>query len=166
MAATSIMNGPLNDGAVGELLELVQPNKPASLPVLWLVTELSASGVVQKAVASYPVYQRSGGFMGGGPCFGGSQELLRCSVWRRRWRSSFTLSRGGACHKPWPTPWKSRLLLGGSALGLPGSFSTSTSGRPRSAVRGGLFQSWGHSREAVSKICADRSRQLDWSRHG
>jgi len=57
------MNGPLNEGAVGELLELVQPNKPASLPILWLVTELSASGVVQKAVASYPVYQRSGGFM-------------------------------------------------------------------------------------------------------
>ena len=63
MAATSTMNGPLNEGAVGELLELVQPNKPASLPILWLVTELSASGVVQKAVASYPVYQRSGGFM-------------------------------------------------------------------------------------------------------
>ena len=56
-------------------------------------------------------------FYGGGLCFGGSQELPRRSVWRRRWRSGFTSSRGGVSHKSWPAPWKSRLFPCGSALG-------------------------------------------------
>lgn len=63
MAAPASVNGPLTEEAIGDLLGLVLENKPASLQALWLVTEASASGVVQKAVVCYPVYQRTGGFM-------------------------------------------------------------------------------------------------------
>ncbi len=62
------MNGPLGEGAIGELIGLVQPDKPASLPALWFVVETSASGVVQKAVVCYPIYRRAGGFMVACPC--------------------------------------------------------------------------------------------------
>ena len=57
------MSGPLTEEAVGDLLGLVVETKPASLQPLWLVIEISASGVVQKAVVCFPIYQRAGGFM-------------------------------------------------------------------------------------------------------
>ena len=63
MATSSAIAGPLTEEAIGELVALVDVAKVTSLQALWLVVESCASGVVQKAVVCYPVYQRAGGFM-------------------------------------------------------------------------------------------------------
>ena len=70
------MSGPLTEEAIGDLIALVQPTKAASLQPLWLVVELSSSGVVQKAVVCYPVYSRAGGFMVAVPAVEEVKEFL------------------------------------------------------------------------------------------
>ncbi len=68
MAASSAIGMALNEGMVAGMVEAVRPERPNSMTALWLVVESSASGVIQKAVACYPVYHRSGGFMVACPC--------------------------------------------------------------------------------------------------
>lgn len=63
MASTAAMSGALNEGAIAGMVEAVRPGRANSLTALWMVVESSASGVIQKAVVCYPIYQRTGGFM-------------------------------------------------------------------------------------------------------